>query len=297
MKAPHASGVLSGPIPVPRLSLNPSLCLFLTALGCTSPPLSPSPPTPPPAPAVPRPVPAELASPPPSTSSSVSVATATVASGPLPVLEAPPPDPGRADLDPTNDNVVAPPEVIDDCEARLDAAGVRYRAATLPTRRAREGHECGAPQVVVYRGIANGVRWSSAPIVTCGMALALARFEAVLQEEAFGHFQKRIVRIQHLGTYACREMARYDWVSEHSYANAIDLSVFELENGRKISIERHFGRPDAEPQTNEGRFLRTLARRLYDDQVFSVVVTEFFDKLHHNHFHVDMARYRVDGTR
>ncbi|HVR20522.1 MAG TPA: extensin family protein [Polyangiaceae bacterium] len=206
-------------------------------------------------------------------------------------------EPGQADLDPTNDLTVAPPELIADCEARLDAAGIRYRAATLPTRRAKEGHECGAAQVVVYRGPANGVRWSSAPIVTCGLALALGRFEVVLQEESQKHFGERIVRIEHLGTYACREMARYDWVSEHSYANAIDLSVFQLQSGRKISVERSFGRPEAAPKTNEARFLRELANRLYDDGVFSVVVTEFFDKLHKNHFHVDMARYRVDGTR
>jgi hypothetical protein len=192
---------------------------------------------------------------------------------------------------------VAPPALVADCAARLEAAGIRYQAATLPTKRAREGHECGAPQVVVYRGPVNGVRWSSAPIVTCGMALALARFEAVLQEESEKFFQQRIARIEHLGTYACREMARYDWVSEHSYANAIDLSVFQLQNGRKISVERSFGKPETEPKTQEGRFLRALASRLYDDEVFSVVVTEFFDKLHHNHFHLDMARYRVDGTR
>src|SRR5687768_17816152 len=48
--------------------------------------------------------------------------------------------------------------------------------------------------------------------------------------------------------------------SEHSYANAIDLSVFQLANGRKISVERHFGRPGTEPKSAEGRFLRALAR-------------------------------------
>lgn len=211
--------------------------------------------------------------------------------------QAEPPDPGRADVNPGNDMTVAPPELIPDCEARLAAAGIRYKLAELPTRKSKEGHECGAPQVVVYRGPEGGVRWSSAPLVTCGMALALARFESILQEESEKYFQKRVVRIEHLGTYACREMARYDWVSEHSYANAIDVSVLELESGRKISVERHFGKPTAEPKTNESRFLRELANRLYDDEVFSVVVTEYFDKLHHNHFHLDMARYRVDGTR
>ncbi|HEX6275403.1 MAG TPA: extensin family protein [Polyangiaceae bacterium] len=228
------------------------------------------------------------------------VPTSTITpSSPAPAAAAPvaPPDPGRADIDPANDATVAPPELIADCEARLEAAGIRYGAASLPTRRAKEGHACGAPQVVVYRGPEGGVRWSSAPIVTCGMALALARFETVLQEESEKHFGERVARIEHLGTYACREMARYDWVSEHSYANAIDLSIFVLANGKKISVERHFGRPTAEPKTNEARFLRGLANRLYDEEVFSVVVTEFFDKLHRNHFHLDMARYRVDGTR
>jgi hypothetical protein len=129
------------------------------------------------------------------------------------------------------------------------------------------------------------------------MALALANFETVLQEEAQKYFKKRVVRIEHLGTYACREMARYDWVSEHSYANAIDLRAFQLSDGRLISVEKYFGHPPAEAKTNEGRFLRALANRLYDDGVFSTVVTEFFDKLHWNHFHVDLARYRVDGSR
>ena len=44
-------------------------------------------------------------------------------------------------------------------------------------------------------------------------------------------------------------------------------------------------------------FLRGLANRLYDEGVFSVVVTPYFDNLHRNHIHVDLARYRVDGSR
>jgi hypothetical protein len=86
-------------------------------------------------------------------------------------------------------------------------------------------------------------------------------------------------------------------VSEHSFANAIDVRSFRLEDGRSVSVERHFGRPGTEPTTPEGRFLRDLAHRLYDEGVFSVVLTEFFDRLHRDHFHLDLARYRIDGTR
>jgi hypothetical protein len=240
------------------------------------------------------------ASPPPHTHPSPTPTAAAPAPSPAPAPEAPPappPDPGRADLDPENDATVAPPDLIADCDARLAAAGIRTKPALLPVRRGKEGHECGAPQVVVYRGPEGGVRWSSAPLVTCGMALALARFEEILQEESEKYFDKRVTRIEHIGTYSCRQMARYDWVSEHSYANAIDVTAFQLSNGKKISIERSFGRPSNEPTTAEGRFLRALARRLYDDEVFSVVVTEFLDPLHRSHFHFDMARYRADGTR
>jgi hypothetical protein len=31
--------------------------------------------------------------------------------------------------------------------------------------------------------------------------------------------------------------------------------------------------------------------------VFSVVLTPYWDALHRDHFHLDLARYRVDGTR
>lgn len=209
----------------------------------------------------------------------------------------PPPEPGRADLDPNNDTVVAPPDPIADCDARLAASGAKTTTAALPLRKAKTGHTCGAPQVVVYRGLPEGARFRPTPLVTCGMALALVRFETVLQEEAERELGSRVTSISQAGTYNCREMARFDLVSEHSYANAIDLESFTLKDGRTVSVERHFGRPGTEPGTPESRFLRSLARRLYDEQVFSVVLTEYFDRLHRDHFHFDLARYRLDGTR
>jgi hypothetical protein len=209
----------------------------------------------------------------------------------------PPPEPGRADLDPNNDTVVAPPEPIADCDARLAAVNVSVGPTTLPRRRSASGRECGAPQVVVYSGAPGGARIRPKPLVTCGMALALARFDTILQEEALRELGSPVVSISQIGTYNCRDMARFDLVSEHSYANAIDLESFTLKDGRTVSVERHFGRPGVEPTRPEGRFLRAFARRLYDDGVFSVVLTEYFDRLHRDHFHLDLARYRIDGTR
>jgi hypothetical protein len=219
---------------------------------------------------------------------------------------APPPKPPRspyayANDDPTDDFVVAPPEARADCHDALTAAGVSFADANIPVH--QEGKKkatqltCGADQVVVYRGSTAHVAWEPTPVVTCTMALALARFEAVVQEEAARALGDRVVRITQLGTYSCREMAAYrGWVSEHSYANAIDVESFVLKSGKRISVLRNFERGE-ETRTRAGAFLRVVSRRAYDEEVFSNVLTPFFDALHRNHFHLDLARYRNDGTR
>jgi len=92
-------------------------------------------------------------------------------------------------------------------------------------------------------------------------------------------------------------MVRFDFVSEHSYANAIDIKELWLEGGRHLSVREHFGKLAAPPQTPEAEFLRTWAHRAFDERLFSVVLTPYWDQLHSDHFHFDLARYHVDGTR
>lgn len=213
----------------------------------------------------------------------------------------PAPDYEQADLDPDNDTVVAPPEPLADCEAKLKRAGISFRAARLPlqTERARGADiiVCGAEQVVSYRGGPAKIRYSSWPTLTCRMALALSRWEQVVQEQAARELGQRVVRMAQGGTYNCRKMVRFDFVSEHSYANAIDIRELSLADGRRLSVARHFGVLAGPPQTREARFLRSVAERAFDERLFSVVLTPYWDRLHHDHFHLDLARYHVDGTR
>jgi hypothetical protein len=202
--------------------------------------------------------------------------------------------------EPADDLVVAPPEPLADCDARLGAAGIRWSEARVPVHPKGRGPGailCGAEQVVKYKGSGAKIRWSSSPKVTCTMALALERFETIVQEEAERHLGRRVTRIGHIGTYACREMAAYPgWVSEHSYANAIDIASFELVGGREVSVLKDYGRADRVAPHARARFLRAVARRAFDDEVFAVVLTPAFDRAHRNHFHLDHARYRVDGA-
>jgi hypothetical protein len=205
-----------------------------------------------------------------------------------------------ANIDPADDLIVAPPDPRPNCEADLAAAGIKFHRASLAvhTEGKKSKITCGAPEVILYLGSPEKINYSSAPLMTCTMALALARFETVIQEEAVRDFGKRVKKIDHLGTYSCREMANYPgWVSEHSYANAIDLAVFTLEDGRVISVLKDFQKTETEPTNKNALFLRTISHRAYDEDLFSNVLTEYFDKLHKNHFHLDMSRYRTDGSR
>jgi hypothetical protein len=141
------------------------------------------------------------------------------------------------------------------------------------------------------------IRYNAAPLVTCRLALALARFEQLAVELAAASLKQRVVAFSQAGTYSCRKMARFDFVSEHSYANAIDIREIVLDNGQRLSIDRDFGLLDGPPRTARAEFLRSLARRAFDERLFSTVLTPFWDRLHRDHFHLDLARYRVNGAR
>ncbi len=230
--------------------------------------------------------------------------TPPVAAASAKAEELPAPPPPRspfayANIDPDDDYVVGPPDVRATCDEDLAAAGIKFQPAALAVHKEKKNKfECGAPQVVTYRGSPAKIAYSPSVLVTCTMALALARLETIVQEESQRIFGKRVVKIQHIGTYNCREMAAYKgWVSEHSYANAIDLTHFVLEDGRVIEVLKDFKPKLEKPQTKEGEFLRAVARRAYDEETFSCVLTPYFDKLHANHFHIDLARFRSDGTR
>ncbi|HEY5241239.1 MAG TPA: extensin family protein [Polyangiaceae bacterium] len=224
-----------------------------------------------------------------------------VQGGPVdPTAPAPTKRPGAfANDDPGDDLVVGPPDVLADCDDQLVKAGVDYRVATLPVHAERRSKIlCGAPQVVIYAHGPGGITYSPSPLLTCSMALALASFEKVVQEEAARAFHSPVVRIDQLGTYSCREIIAYPgWVSEHSYANAIDLARFTLKNGVTVDVQRDFDLGAEQPRRPAGAFLRAVSQRAYDEDIFSHVLTPFFNAAHRNHFHVDLARYRGDGTR
>lgn len=190
-----------------------------------------------------------------------------------------------------------PPEVPAHALITLKEAGVRFAPMPVKPTRLRGGAAiCDVPQGVSITRGPTGIKYARPARVNAAFALRLLQFERVLQQEAQAAFGRRVVKLEHLGTYVCRMMAAYPtWVSEHSFGNAIDIAAIVLSNGRRITVEQHWG-PRGPATNNTARFLRRLGRRLYDEQVFNVVLTPHFDRRHHNHFHLDGAPYRVDGN-
>jgi hypothetical protein len=189
------------------------------------------------------------------------------------------------------------PPAPEGCLETLRKDGLALSPWPLRPTRLPGGVVCEAPEGVSIRRGASGLRYEPPARVSCAFGVRLARFEAIVQEEAKAILGARVRAIAQLGTYNCRRMAAYpDLVSEHSFANAIDVAELTLKNGRKVVVERDWVRADRPATTAASRFLRRLARRLYDEHVFSVVLTPSYDKHHRNHLHLDGAAYMVDGT-
>lgn len=90
-------------------------------------------------------------------------------------------------------------------------------------------------------------------------------------------------RIHHFGTYSCRRMNNRNSgkLSEHAFARAWDVSGFELEDGRIVSVLSHW---------KKRGLMRKFLRAVHDDacRVFNVTLGPDYNTARHDHFHVDV---------
>ena len=123
--------------------------------------------------------------------------------------------------------------------------------------------------------------------MTCPLARAFAAWvrEAV-QPEARRRFDSPVRRIESFGTYACRPVnsqagAR---LSEHAFANAVDVAAFVLADGRRITVLEGWNDRDEDVRD----FLRAVHRA--GCRRFSVGLGPDSDSFHRNHLHFDLGR-------
>ncbi|MDR5882862.1 extensin family protein [Caballeronia sp. LZ032] len=170
------------------------------------------------------------------------------------------------------------------CDAALARSGLAYRHMANATGQG------GCPLKDVVRVTqTEDVRFSAPFLATCPLALGLAYFEhQFLQPAARETFGEGVTRIEHVGSYACRNVNHQQdtALSQHASANAIDLTGFVLDDGRRITLARW-----DDPASPDALFLRRVHAGAC--RSFNTTLGPDYNALHKTHFHVDMGPYNV----
>jgi len=154
-------------------------------------------------------------------------------------------------------------------------------------------------RAVRNRDMKNGCGWTNAfavssiggasiPNVTlsCEQTAALAMWVAhAVQPEAKRLFGAKVTSISHVGGYNCRNIksgiGRYIEVkSEHSFANALDVTGFRLSNGKRISVYSGWKK-----KGKQSEFLRNIHASAC--KYFRVALGPGANQAHRDHFHLD----------
>lgn len=178
------------------------------------------------------------------------------------------------------------------CLATLREAGLRF--TPLPDRAPVQG--CGLANPVRLEA-GQGVQLSRPTVLSCRAALSFALWERHdLQAAARAELGQRVTRVEHLGSYACRDVNTGDGRatgrrSRHATADALDVSGFTLADGRRIQLLRDAPHPwdDAQARQRDpvARFLHAAhagACRRFDG-----TLGPGYNRAHRDHFHLEVG--------
>ena len=194
---------------------------------------------------------------------------------------APPPRPepaARSEPTPRADS--RSPETL---QCHIDLARERIGFSVLDDRRFERG--CSALGSVQLLEIGTPV--TNLGAMTCPLARQFARWsrEAV-QTAASQWLNSPVRRIETFGSYACRSVNSQPGarLSEHAFANAVDVSGFVLADGRHITVQDGWNGEDERVR----RFLRAVHQA--GCRRFNIGLSPDSDAYHYNHMHFDMGR-------
>jgi len=211
---------------------------------------------------------------------------------PQPVAaETPVPPPRPTDLAEPAAPAAAPPtpEVVAEesaCQERLVKLGVRFE----PLSPIADG-QCSALHPLRVSHLPGGLEVSPPATLVCAVAEALSRWtEEVVATEAGRHLEAPPARIAIGTSYECRNQNRQTTgrLSEHAFANAVDISGFEFKGRKAVQIGDH---PAETPEALFQAAIRTQACAY-----FTTVLGPGSDAAHGTHLHLDL-RGRNRGFR
>jgi hypothetical protein len=172
------------------------------------------------------------------------------------------------------------------CMASLKEKSVRF--AGLPNK----SFDGGCRMIDTVKLMDFGTPATNLGAMTCPLAANFtdwARY--AVRPAAKQYLDAEVVRIETMGTFNCRNIygGRSGKLSEHAFANAVDVSAFVLRDGRRISVLTGWNGSSEE---------RAFLRRLHQSACkrFGTVLGPDYNAAHANHFHFDMARSMRNGT-
>lgn len=180
-------------------------------------------------------------------------------------------------------------------ESACIAAGAVRQTPYIQSRSALGGpSQCGAARPFSVTGAAGGrVALRPAALLRCPMVPQVERWVSrVIEPSAQYYFGSPLVEMKVAASYACRPINHVSGgrLSEHGYANAVDISSFTLADGRTVTVKGGWWGSERE---------RLFLRAVHDGacQEFTTVLGPNADAMHKDHFHVDLARHGRDGMK
>ena len=138
----------------------------------------------------------------------------------------------------------------------------------------------------------SGVELNQSSVLNCSTVHATSLWlDRIVQPAAEDVFGERVARIEVPSSYACRtrNSIRGARLSEHAKGNAIDVSAFVLESGRRVSVLHDWNGSRAEK-----RFLRAVREEACG--LFKTVLGPGADRYHRDHLHFDLQQHRSGGA-
>ncbi|EKF43538.1 extensin family protein [Nitratireductor indicus C115] len=170
------------------------------------------------------------------------------------------------------------------CRASLTKLGIDFREQ----KPIREENGCEVPHPIIIDRLSRDIALEPDALVNCTTALALARFFATnVPDMAKQHLQKKIRGVQHASAYVCRPRRGTQKLSEHAFANALDIGAFILEDGKPLPVQAQ-----ADAQSGAAKFLDAFRKAACGP--FKTVLGPGSDADHADHFHLDMKARRND---
>jgi hypothetical protein len=172
------------------------------------------------------------------------------------------------------------------CLAGLKSKSVRF--AGLPSK----SFDGGCRMIDTIKLMDFGTPTTNLGAMTCPLASSFtdwARYGVAPAAKLY--LGSEVVKIETMGTFNCRAVngSRSGKLSEHAFANAVDVSAFVLRDGRRVSVLNGWRGSSEE---------RAFLRRLHQSACkrFGTVLGPDYNAAHANHFHFDMAKSTSNGT-